>query len=49
MKLTTPGPAAVLLLKDLPQRPAPEVDVQVVQVLDVDAVAGGNGRVQEVA
>ena len=34
-------PACRLVLEDLPKRPAPEVDVEVVEVLDVDAVAGG--------
>ena len=47
MKLTMPGPRAGLVLEDLPKRPAPEVDVKVVEILDIDAVAGGDGRPEE--
>src|ERR1017187_140149 len=32
-----------LMLENLPERPAPEVDVEVVQVMDADTVAGGDG------
>src|SRR5271157_5667502 len=40
-------PARGLLLEDLPKRPAPEVDVKVVEVLDVAAVAGDDGGPEE--
>ena len=40
--------AAGLLLEDLPQRPAPEIDIQVVEVLDADAVPGALRRRQKV-
>ena len=35
------------LFKDLPERPAPEIDVEVVQVLDVDGLACCAGRINE--
>src|SRR5437867_1825979 len=41
-------PSRGALLKDLPQRPAPEIHVQIVKVLDVYAVARGKSRFQEV-
>jgi hypothetical protein len=37
------------VFENLPQRPTPEVDIEVVEILDVDAVAGGDGRVEKIA
>ena len=37
-----------VLLKNLPQCPAPEIDVEVIEVLDVDAVPSVGSGVEEI-
>src|SRR5690606_33642170 len=36
-------------LKYLPERPPPEVDIKIVEVLDMNAMAGGDGGVKKAA
>ena len=42
-------PARRVVLEDLPQRPAPEIDVEIVEILNVDAVPSIGSGIEEIA